>query len=78
MRGVIEHIEDELKAQRGYEGRSRLKLWRKMLRDMPQLQACLAQPAVFNTDAAQRPTEDGLARHVVNVYKTLCSHIYSN
>ena len=78
MRGVFDYIEDELKAQRGYEGLSRLKLWRKVLRDMPQLQECLAQPAVFNSHAAQRPVEDDLARHVVEVYKTLCSHIHSN
>ena len=82
MRGVIDYIEDELKTQRvGYEGLSRLELWRKVLKGMLQLQTCLAQPDVFDSHyshAAQRLTEDDLARHLVDVYKTLCSHIHSN
>lgn len=79
MLGVLAYIEEEVRSTRtGYTGLSHLGLWRKVVRDTPRLQQCLAQPSVFDSSTLLCPvTDDDLARDMWWVCTTQCRTLFT-
>ena len=77
--GVLAYIEEEVRSTRtGYTGLSHLDLWRKVVRDTPRLQQCLAQPSVFDSSTLLCPvTDDDLARDMWWVCTTQCRTLFT-
>ena len=74
LRGVIEYLEEEERAEHGWHDYPRKKLWTNIISNMPKLRDCLKEPAVFG----RRASDANLAQKINDIYSVLSGAIHSN